>query len=39
MDEQKEFIDFNEIKKIISVESEELFLIYLKENKNKLIKN
>lgn len=31
MVEQKEFIDFNEIKKIISVESEELFLIYLKE--------
>ena len=28
---QKEFIDFNEIKKIISVENEELFLIYLKE--------
>ena len=29
--EQKEFIDFNEIKKIISVENEELFLVYLKE--------
>ena len=29
--EQKEFIDFSEIKKIISVENEELFLIYLKE--------
>ena len=28
---QKEFIDFNEIKKIISVENEELFLVYLKE--------
>ena len=27
----KEFIDFNEIKKIISVENEELFLVYLKE--------
>ena len=31
MAEEKEFIDFNEIKKIISVENEELFLIYLKE--------
>ena len=31
MDEQKEFIDFNEIKQIISVGKEELFLIYLKE--------
>ena len=31
MSEAKEFIDFNEIKKIISVENEELFLIYLKE--------
>ena len=31
MTEEKEFIDFNEIKKIISVENEELFLIYLKE--------
>jgi len=31
MVEKKEFIDFNEIKKIISVENEELFLIYLKE--------
>ena len=31
MSEEKEFIDFNEIKKIISVENEELFLIYLKE--------
>jgi len=31
MVEEKEFIDFNEIKKIISVENEELFLIYLKE--------
>ena len=31
MIEEKEFIDFNEIKKIISVENEELFLIYLKE--------
>ena len=29
--EQKDFIDFNEIKKIISVENEELFLVYLKE--------
>ena len=29
--DQKEFIDFNEIKKIISVENEELFLVYLKE--------
>ena len=29
--ENKEFIDFNEIKKIISVENEELFLVYLKE--------
>ena len=29
--EHKEFIDFNEIKKIISVENEELFLLYLKE--------
>ena len=29
--QQKEFIDFNEIKKIISVENEELFLVYLKE--------
>ena len=29
--EEKEFIDFNEIKKIISVEDEELFLLYLKE--------
>ena len=29
--EKKEFIDFNEIKKIISVENEELFLVYLKE--------
>ena len=29
--EQKEFIDFNEIKKIISVKNEELFIIYLKE--------
>ena len=29
--EQKEFIDFSEIKKIISVENEELFLVYLKE--------
>ena len=28
---QKDFIDFNEIKKIISVENEELFLVYLKE--------
>ena len=28
---QKEFIDFNEIKKMISVENEELFLVYLKE--------
>ena len=28
---QKEFIDFNEIKKIISVENEELFLVYLNE--------
>ena len=28
---QKEFIDFNEIKKIISVENEELFLVYLKD--------
>ena len=31
MAEEKEFIDFNEIKRIISVENEELFLIYLKE--------
>ena len=31
VEEQKEFIDFNEIKKIIRVENEELFLIYLKE--------
>ena len=31
MAEEKEFIDFNEIKKIISVENEELFRIYLKE--------
>ena len=31
MVQEKEFIDFNEIKKIISVENEELFLIYLKE--------
>ena len=31
MVEEKEYIDFNEIKKIISVENEELFLIYLKE--------
>ena len=31
MVDEKEFIDFNEIKKIISVENEELFLIYLKE--------
>ena len=31
MSEQKEFIDFNEIKKIISVEDGDLFLIYLKE--------
>ena len=29
--EQKEFIDFTEIKKIISVENEELFLFYLRE--------
>ena len=29
--EHKEFIDFNELKKIISVENENLFLIYLKE--------
>ena len=29
--EKKEFIDFTEIKKIISVENEELFLVYLKE--------
>ena len=28
---KKDFIDFNEIKKIISVENEELFLVYLKE--------
>ena len=28
---QKDFIDFNEIKKIINVENEELFLVYLKE--------
>ena len=31
MSEEKEYIDFNEIKQIISVENEELFLIYLKE--------
>ena len=31
MVEQKEFIDFNEIKKIVNFENEELFLIYLKE--------
>ena len=31
MAQQKDFIDFSEIKKIISVENEELFLIYLKE--------
>jgi Ca2+-binding EF-hand superfamily protein len=31
MSDKKEYIDFNEIKKIISVENEELFLIYLKE--------
>ena len=36
MIEEKEFIDFNEIKKIISVENEELFLIYLKEIYNDL---
>jgi len=31
MADEKEYIDFNEIKKIVSVENEELFLIYLKE--------
>ena len=31
MVEEKEFIDFNEIKKIISVENGDLFLVYLKE--------
>ena len=29
--EQKEYIDFNEIKKFVGVEDNELFLIYLKE--------
>ena len=31
VEEEKEFIDFNEIKKIISVENGDLFLVYLKE--------
>ena len=31
VEEEKEFIDFNEIKKIISVENRDLFLVYLKE--------
>jgi Ca2+-binding EF-hand superfamily protein len=31
VEEEKEFIDFNEIKKIISVENGNLFLVYLKE--------
>ena len=29
--ENKEYIDFNEIKKFVGVEDNELFLIYLKE--------
>ena len=29
--EEKEFIDFNEIKKFVSVDNEELFLVYLRE--------